>query len=307
MAGSGGTEAPSARGPFTATKSAPQGRIQMYQIRLRDTASARSAESRPLAFFDMDETLISTKSMLDFLRHAPDSLWASLHAPTSILAAQTRGQAGIEQLAELGRRGAGRAEMNRAYYQLYAGVALCALRSAGRDWYTHFASRPAPYITAGVAALAEHRRAGHTVVLVSGSAHPFVDPVAEALGAGLALCTELEVDAKGLLTGGVTRTMIGTDKARAVTELRERLGVEARDCFAYGDHASDLPMLQAVGTAAVVGEDPALLHHARREGWLMLPGACGDGRGVVSSAAGGGCRGTRAEPGPAEPGTTPPL
>ncbi|GAA4786009.1 HAD-IB family hydrolase [Streptomyces ziwulingensis] len=258
----------------------------MYQKRLRDPAPARPAIPRRLAFFDVDETLISGKSMIDFLRHAPDGLWPSPRAHTGAPAGWTRGRAGVEELAELDRRGAGRAEMNRAYYRLYAGVSLTALRAAGRAWYTDFASRPAPYVTAGVEALAGHRRAGHTVVLVSGSAHPFVDPVAEALGVGRVLCTELEVDDDGLLTGGVTRTMIGADKGRAVTELRERLGVAAEDCFAYGDHASDLAMLQAVGNAAVVGEDPVLLHHARQGGWPVLSDSFGDGRRMVRPVAG---------------------
>ncbi|MFJ8982418.1 HAD family hydrolase [Streptomyces sp. NPDC102282] len=244
----------------------------MHQTQLQVPASARQACSSRLAFFDVDETLIAGKSMLDFLHSAPDSLWGPLHADAP---AQTRGTAGLEMLAGLAERKASRAEMNRAYYELYAGVRLSELQAAGRDWYATFASRPAPYVTAGIAALAQHRRAGHTVVLVSGSAHPFVDPVAEALGAELVLCTELEVDEKDVLTGSVTRSMIGTDKARAVSELSKRLGVAAEECFAYGDHASDLAMLQAVGTAVVVGTDPVLLRHAQRQNWSALSGTTG--------------------------------
>ncbi|MET7683670.1 HAD-IB family hydrolase [Streptomyces sp. NPDC005423] len=252
--------------------------------KLLSPSPTRPVRPSRLAFFDLDETLLSGKSMIDFLCNAPESLWTpgKEGAPGP---GRTRGQAGLEKLADLSRRGADRAEMNRAYYQLYAGVALSSLRAAGQAWYTDFTSRPEPYVSAGVAALAEHRRAGHTVVLVSGSAHPFVDPAAEALHAELALCTELEVDDKGLLTGRVTRTMIGADKARAVTELRERHGLAAEDCFAYGDHASDLAMLRAVGTAIVVGEDPVLLRHARQEGWSVLPGTAGHGRGDVGPAA----------------------
>ncbi|MFC5204309.1 HAD family hydrolase [Streptomyces kaempferi] len=256
----------------------------MHPKQLPQPSPPRPVRPSRLAFFDLDETLLSGKSMIDFLRSAPESLWAPGQegAPGP---GRTHGQAGLEKLADLSRRGADRAEMNRAYYQLYAGVALSSLRAAGRAWYRDFTSRPEPYVSASVAALAEHRRAGHMVVLVSGSAHPLVDPAAEALRAELTLCTELEVDDKGLLTGRVTRTMIGTDKARAVTELRERHGVAAEDCFAYGDHASDLAMLRAVGTAVVVGEDPVLLRHARQEGWSVLPGIAGHGRGDVGPAA----------------------
>ncbi|WP_217165370.1 HAD family phosphatase [Streptomyces sp. AC512_CC834] len=247
-------------------------------------SSPRPVRPSRLAFFDLDETLLSGKSMIDFLCNAPESLWVP-GEEGAVGPRRARGQAGIEKLADLSRRGADRAEMNRAYYQLYAGVALSSLRAAGQAWYTEFTSRPEPYVAAGVAALAEHRRAGHTVVLVSGSAHPFVDPAAEALRAELALCTELEVDDKGILTGRLTRTMIGADKARAVTELRESYGLAAEDCFAYGDHASDLAMLRAVGTAVVVGEDPVLLRHARQQGWSVLPGTAGNSGGEFGPTA----------------------
>ncbi|MCZ0997878.1 HAD-IB family hydrolase [Streptomyces mirabilis] len=258
----------------------------MHHKQLLQQSPVRLVRPSRLAFFDLDETLLSGKSMIDFLRGAPESLWApgKKGAPGP---GRTRGQAGIEKLADLSGRGADRAEINRAYFQLYAGVALSSLQAAGQAWYADFTSRPEPYVSAGLAAWTEHRRAGHTVVLVSGSAHPFVDPAAEALRADLTLCTELEVDDHGLLTGRVTRTMIGRDKARAVTELRECHGLAVEDCFAYGDHASDLSMLQAVGTAVVVGEDPVLLRHARHKGWSVLPGTAGPGPDPIADTEGG--------------------
>ena len=60
--------------------------------------------------------------------------------------------------------------------------------------------------------------------------------------------------------------MVGEAKREALAELVARLAVPARDCFAYGDHTSDLPMLESVGTPVVVGGDPVLLERALRRG-----------------------------------------
>ncbi|MEV5387726.1 HAD family hydrolase [Streptomyces sp. NPDC052721] len=236
----------------------------------RRAAASRSAGIRRIAFFDVDETLITVKSMLDFAQQAPHSLGEDKTAqPHEGL------HRGGTDLAALRRRGASRAEMNRVYYRRYAGVALARLQKAGRDWYHAYRTRPDGYITAGLAALARHRRAGHTIVLVSGSARPLLTPLAEDLGADRILCTEQLADAQGILTGEVARPMIGEAKAEAVTEVMAQLRVPTTDCFAYADHASDLDMLRAVGNPVVVGPDPVLARYARASDWPVLPADAG--------------------------------
>lgn len=71
----------------------------------------------------------------------------------------------------------------------------------------------------------------------------------------------------GVLTGElVGPPMIGEGKRRAVRALlARRPAIDPGDCHAYGDHVSDLPMLQEVGHPTVVGGSPELL--------ALLPGA----------------------------------
>ena len=75
--------------------------------------------------------------------------------------------------------------------------------------------------------------------------------------------------------------MIGQAKADAAGELMARHRIDPRDCHAYGDHSSDLPLLEQVGHPVVVGGgDPALIRHARPDqtgdGWCPRgPHACG--------------------------------
>ncbi|WP_123603224.1 HAD family phosphatase [Micromonospora sp. Llam0] len=79
----------------------------------------------------------------------------------------------------------------------------------------------------------------------------------------------------GRLTGEVRQPMIGAAKAAAVVHVIASLDLVAADCYAYGDHASDLEMLLQVGHPVVVGTDPVLLDHANRRGWRVLPADAG--------------------------------
>lgn len=170
-----------------------------------------------------------------------------------------------------GPPGVPRSEVNRAYFRLFAGASRAETESAGRAWYAGYRRRPAAFVAATAAALEGHRRAGDAVVLVSGSFAACLAPLADDLGADRLLCTEPVVARDGLLTGEVRRPMIGAAKAEAVAATVAQLGLDAAECFCYADHASDLPMLRAVGHPRVVGRDAVLLARAREGRWPVLP------------------------------------
>jgi phosphoserine phosphatase len=65
--------------------------------------------------------------------------------------------------------------------------------------------------------------------------------------------------------------MIGEAKAAAVTAVLDELA-PGTPSWAYGDHSSDLPMLEQVRTPVVVGDDAALTRLARERGWEVLVG-----------------------------------
>lgn len=212
---------------------------------------------RNAAFFDVDETLITVKSMFDFLRY-----WTSRGGDRG--EGYERAVAGLHNIA---RQGGNRSEVNRAYYRWFTGVARDDLWAAGAEWYTNYRQRPTAFVGTAVRALAAHRAAGDVIVLVSGSFRACLDPLAEDIGADLVLCTEPVVGADDRLTGEIERTMIGSGKAAAVTATIARLGLAAERCSAYGDHTSDLDMLSSVGRPCVVGEDAVLAVHAHAHGW----------------------------------------
>jgi HAD superfamily hydrolase (TIGR01490 family) len=212
----------------------------------------------PIAFFDVDETLLNTKSMFDFLRFHRS---AEEHRRAT------------DHLGSMVRAGVDRVEINRAYYRLWAGEDWARLMEQGRAWYAEIRSGARigpPFIDSTWSALRRHREAGHVIALMSGSFLPCLRPLADDLGADILLCTHPEVDTAGRLTGSVRHPMIGRAKGVVLHATARRRQANLTDCHAYADHASDLAMLRSVGHPHVVGTDPVLLITARAEGWPVL-------------------------------------
>ena len=209
-----------------------------------------------LVFTDLDETLIDRKSMLDFL----DFYFQG--ADRSGAAGPTRTGHVAEvmgELAALAAGGASRAEANRAYYRVWQGRSEAEVAERGRRWFAERAGAPGFFNRALLRTLGRHRAAGAAVVLVSGSFPAVAGPVAAAVGAAHLLCTRPE-GRDGVLTGGIVGDpVIGEGKREAVRALLRRYPlVSPAACYAYGDHASDLPMLAEVGHPVIVGDDRAL-------------------------------------------------
>lgn len=220
---------------------------------------------RRAAFFDVDETVIGAKSMFDFMR-----FWILRNGGD-----EDAYQRAMDEFRAMWSAGVHRSEVNRAYYRGFAAVDWSALMEAGRDWYADYRRRPDAFVLATTEAMARHVADGDTVVLVSGSFHGCLTPLAEELHADVVLCSEPVLGPDGRLTGEVRRPMIGEVKTAAVEETLERLGFPAADCFAYGDHSSDLGMLTRVGHPHVVGDDPVLAERAARLRWPVLSHATG--------------------------------
>ena len=206
-----------------------------------------------LVFSDVDETLIKTKSMFDFL----DFYLVGRDGP----AGAARAAAIRQELSSLVSAGVPREQANRAYYRALAGESVDELDEWGKLW---FADRSATdtgfYIPETLNALLAHRADGAHLILVSGSFPALLRPIAADVGAAHLLCTRpAELD--GRLTGELSgEPVIGPGKRAAVRGLLEKYPhIDPADCYAYGDHLSDLPMLAEVGHPVVVGRDPDLI------------------------------------------------
>lgn len=215
-----------------------------------------SPQETKIAFFDVDETLITLKSMFRFLEHHLD--------PEEY-------EIAVTYLRDRAAAGTPREETNREYYRNFIGERATDVAASGQRWFAAEMARGGLFHDPAVAEFHRHRDAGAAIVLVSGSFSACLDPIADHLGADLVLSTVPEV-LDGVYTGEVSTTVIGAGKAEAAREAMAKYGATPAECVAYGDHASDLPLLLAVGHGVVVGDDPVLLRHADEHGWDRLPG-----------------------------------
>jgi HAD superfamily hydrolase (TIGR01490 family) len=212
------------------------------------------------AFFDVDDTLITIKSMFRFLQY---DIAASDRPPSDY----TRAMA---ELRALKARGAPRQETNRAFYRNFTGRDEAQLGVRGAEWFRSEYLRGGVFNKRVLTTLRRHHRAGEVIVLVSGSFPPCLDPIAAFVCADLVLCSRPQVR-EGRYTGDLAVPMVGERKAAAVRAEAAARGIALEHSLAYGDHLSDLPLLDLVGHPVVVGDDPSLRDLAIRRGWTRWP------------------------------------
>jgi HAD superfamily hydrolase (TIGR01490 family) len=217
-------------------------------------------------FFDVDGTLLSLKSMLGFQEFY--LRWESHGGEDQ---GEQRWRDFLARFSAWEREGRDRLFLNREYYRSYQGRSRETVRAVAEAWFaSEKQRRPGLMIEPTLRALREHQARSRIPVFVSGSMNEILEPVARELGVVHCLATSLE-EREGRYTGEIEGLqMIGQGKADAVRAFLAARGASAAECFAYGDHHTDVPMLEAVGHPVAVIGDPRLAEHARRERWAML-------------------------------------
>lgn len=222
------------------------------------------------AFFDVDGTLIRTKSMFGFQQYY---YLASTPGPAAL--GRLRYRLFARRLEGYADRGAQREIINRAYYRSYRNRRPAQVRRHAESWFARLKDvTDALYVEPVLEALRRHQDEGVEPVLVSGSSVEILSPLARDLGVEHVLATRLETRGERYTGEILPPQMIGDGKQLALSHFLAESGVPTQECFAYGDHASDLPMLEAVGNPRVVAEglggDPALQRTAEERGWQVL-------------------------------------
>lgn len=214
------------------------------------------------AFFDFDETVIGMKTMFSFLEYG---------CAQGAIGGPRRSYQEIESHMEfLAQQGTPRAEINRFYYRLFAGMRVSSLRNLAGDWFRTCCVRGIPLLDWTSVEFARLTSAGTEIVVVSGSFRELIEPFALMLGISAILCAELE-QRDGHLTGElVGEPMIGQGKARAVRKYMQANTQTADDCVAYGDHMSDVFMLGEARRATVVNPNAELTAYALQRQWNVV-------------------------------------
>lgn len=122
----------------------------------------------------------------------------------------------------------------------------------------------------GCRCIAQHRKNGDRVLIISASGTHLVGPIAERLGVDEYLAIEL--DAPGGVYSGKTHGVL-TYREGKTTRLLEWLDQEQENLEGasfYSDSRNDLPLLLTVDHPYAVNPDPVLREHAEKNGWPVL-------------------------------------
>lgn len=214
-----------------------------------------------IAFFDVDETLINSKSMFSFLKF--------YLIKTHPLSGNARFSIVWKLVKLMALIGVKRENINRLYYRIYAGESYQKLQKLGLEWYRSASTSKDFYLTNTVNRLKDLKNTGVHIVLVSGSFRPCLEPIAAYLGANAILCGELEV-VNDQITGKMTQQAIGQHKSILSQKMMRELSVLPENCYAFGDHISDLDLLSSVGNPVVVKNCDALFEQAKKNHWEII-------------------------------------
>jgi HAD superfamily hydrolase (TIGR01490 family) len=222
-----------------------------------------SAAASRLALFDLDGTLLAGDT---------DALWCAFLIAEGVLDAAAFGAANRDVIERYACGAIAPAEFAGFYASTLAGRSPEAWAPL-RDRFV--AAEIAPRIGARSQALVgRHRAAGDRLVLTTATNRFLTAPIAMRLGIEELIATELELGADGAFTGRTTGivNMREGKLARLVAWLADRNLPDASlvDAVFYSDSINDLPLLEAVGHAVVVGPDARLRAEAAARQWPVL-------------------------------------
>ena len=121
--------------------------------------------------------------------------------------------------------------------------------------------------TGAVEEINKFRNGEYVIVLVSNAPSLIIKPLAKILRVDDYFCTELEIrDGKytGKIDGDI---MYGENKKQTIVKYASVNGYSLSDAYAYGDHVSDLYILDVVGHPVAVNPDSGLLKIATDRHW----------------------------------------
>jgi len=219
-------------------------------------------EGRIAAFFDFDGTLIrgeSGKYGFKFLREKG----FKMSLPFLLKAFSYYGLYKLNRITE--------AEMSDILLNFYRGRREEEFEQYLPEFYHRYIEKDlSPVI---MERIEYHRKQGHLLVIASASLCYFMNYVKDRLSFDYALCTELEKDENGVLTGRPLENIcIGEFKRRCVERFASEHGVDLSLSYGYGNHHNDIEFLSIVGHPVVVNPTKILENYARQRGWEIVRG-----------------------------------
>ena len=218
---------------------------------------------KPLAasYFDVDGTLVKTNLVhptLYYLRNQGTPLKTLRHLGKALIKAPAMAAAELRD----------RRIFNELLYSAYAGVSEDRMEVLSEEVFEDVL-RPNLFPFAQDL-IAQSKRAGQKVVLISGALDCVLRHLKEHLGADDVIANHLEMKDR-VATGKILQPVVaGPTKARLIREHARKHGYDLDECYGYSDSYSDVPMLSVVGHPAAVNPDSKLLTLAKAYDWPVL-------------------------------------
>ena len=217
-------------------------------------------KTKNYAFFDVDDTVIKTKSMFTFSKK-----YFSTTKNTSLELKFDK------EMASLFKKDADWTIINSIYYSYFRHFPITDVESVAQQWFLRFSTNKSDFYHRNIVQiLQQHQSEGTICVFVSGSFRELLQPIADDLGVGHILSINLERDGERYTGNIIPPQTIGDGKADAIKLFLAAHGGNAKHCYAYGDDISDVPMLEAVGKPRAVAGGRRLETYAKDKGWPIL-------------------------------------
>lgn len=211
------------------------------------------------AFFDFDKTLLMVESAKPGLRYLYERKEISSGYLLRVFIANIFYKFHLysdENMANL-------------LLRLYQGKRLSDFQAGAAQFYMDYIQ---PLLSPNILSkLNEHKKKGHCLILVSASVRYYLEAVVADLGFDHLLCTDLEESQEGLLTGRSKGPVcIDQQKRIQAQQLAAEHGIDLKKSYAYGNHQSDIPLLEIVGHPHAVEPTWPLKKIAIKNNWPIL-------------------------------------
>jgi HAD superfamily hydrolase (TIGR01490 family) len=214
---------------------------------------------RHVAAFDLENTLIASNVVESYSFLAA----RRLNVPERIRYV-LRTLAEAPSLSSLDRKDRG--DFLRHFYRRYEDAPVAQLAEDSRELANDMLLATA--FPAAIRRVREHRALGHRTLLITGALDFVIDPIAPLFDD--IVCASLSVKPDGSYTGELTDVPpTGESRAQALYDYCDANGFDPKECVAYADSSSDLPLLDAAGFPVAVNPETKLAAIARSRGWLV--------------------------------------
>ena len=111
------------------------------------------------------------------------------------------------------------------------------------------------------------RKQGYEVYFISSTLEPLAELLRNYYGFGRVIASKLEIK-NGHFTGHLDGSIcFGLEKLRHIQAVAKKDGINLAESFAFSDHISDIPMLDAVGHPVVINPSGQLKKIAKQRHW----------------------------------------